>query len=187
MSDLRSLADTAAFFSVSQPTLRRWIDSGCPVAEKGASGVAYKLDLHAVAAWRADQRSAEDTAALARAERDAQLRMELLGPDALTVQPEGEALTPKQRADALAAEVARTRLAQMRRELVNAEEFRLLLSDLLALVKTRFRQAPDMLAAQMGLTEPQIAVFAEFVDEILNDTTDTAERFLSDGPEAAMA
>lgn len=187
MTDLRSLADTAAFFSVSQPTVRRWIDSGCPVAEKGASGVAYKLDLHAVAAWRAEQRSAEDTAALQRAERDAQLRMELLGPDALTVQPDGEALTPKQRADALAAEVARTRLAQMRRELVNAEEVQLQVSDVLAMVKTRIRQAPDMLAAQLGLSEPQIALLAEALDEILNDATDAVERFLTDGPEAAMA
>lgn len=178
VSDLRSLADTAAFFAVSQPTMRRWIDAGCPVAEKGASGVAYKLDLRAVAAWRADQREAEDSAATARAERDAQLRLDLLGPDALTVETGAAALTPKQRADALAAEVARTKLAILRREQVPAEPVKLLLAEAFALLKTRLRQIPDVLAPEIGLTETQANRAAEMIDDALADTADALENLV---------
>lgn len=182
MSDLRSLAETAGFFGVSQPTIRRWIDGGCPVAEKGSNGVAYKLDLHAVAAWRSDQRAAEDAAEQARSERDAQLRLQLLGSDALTVQPDAPALTAKQRADALAAEVARTKLAQLRRELVSAEETALLLSDALATIKARLRQLPDVLAGEMHLAEAQVVRMGDLIDEALSDAADAVERLAADAP-----
>jgi phage terminase Nu1 subunit (DNA packaging protein) len=185
VSDLRSLAETAAFFGVSQPTVRRWIEGGCPVAEKGSNGVAYKLDLHAVAAWRADQRQAEDAAERERADRDAQLRLELLGADALTVQPDAAALTARQRADALAAEVARTKLAQMRRELVSAEGVALLLSDALSTLKTRIRQIPDVLGAELALTDTQTTRIAELLDEALADAADALEKLSTD--EAAPA
>jgi phage terminase Nu1 subunit (DNA packaging protein) len=172
VADLRSLSDAATFFAVSQPTLRRWLDAGCPVAEKGSNGVAYKLDLHAVAAWRRGQQDAEDEAERARAERDAQLRLELLGPEALTVEADGATLTPKQRADALAAEVARTKLAQLRRELVSAPDLALLLSDVMATLKTRLRQIPDVVAPDLGLTTAQSDRLGELVAVALNDAVD---------------
>lgn len=185
MADLRSLADTATFFGVSQPTVRRWIDAGCPVAEKGSNGVAYQLDLAAVAAWRRDQDAAADAEAQARAERDAQLRLELLGPEALTVQPDAPALTARQRADALQAEFARTRLATMRRELVPAEPMALALSEVLALLKQRLRQIPDALAPELGLTDAQSSRMLLLIDDALNDAADAIEALIPDEPAAA--
>lgn len=184
MSDLRSLADVAAFFGVSQPTVRRWIDAGCPVAERGSSGVAYKLDLRGVSAWRQDQQRAEDEAQQARAERDAQLRLELLGADALTVQPDAAALSHRQRADALQAEVARTKLAQMRRELLPAEETALALAEALGLLKTRLRQIPDLIAPELGLTDAQVARVSDLVDEALGDCADALEGLTADAAPA---
>ena len=182
MSDLRSLAETAAWFQVSQPTLRRWIDAGCPVAEKGSNGVAYKLDIRAVHDWREGQRQAEDEAERARAERDAQLRLELLGSEALTVGADVAALSPKQRADALQAEVARTKLAQMRRELVPAEPLALLLSEALAALKTRLRQIPDVAAADLRLDQHQADRLTTLIDEALQDAADALERLAEDVP-----
>lgn len=179
MSDLRSLGETASFFAVSVPTLRRWIEGGCPVAERGSSGVAYKLDLRAVAEWRRGQREADAEAERQRAERDAQLRLELLGDQALTVQ-DGEALTPRQRADALQEELARTRLAVLRRELTSAEEMKLDLGDALAMLKTRLRQIPDVVAPDIGLSEPQAARLGDLIDEALNDAADALEAAFSD-------
>lgn len=185
MADLRSLAETATFFRVSQPTVRRWIEAGCPVSSKGANGVAYQLDLAAVTAWRRDQDLAADAEAQARAERDAQLRLELLGPQALTVETDGAALTARQRADALQAEVARTRLGAMRRELVPAEPMALALSETLGLLKARLRQIPDALAPELGLNETQASRMLALIDDSLNDTADAIEALLTDEPAAA--
>ncbi len=182
MDDLRSLAETAAFFGVSQPTVKRWIDAGCPVAEKGSNGIAYQMDLAAVAGWRRDQDVQAEADAQARAERDAQLRLELLGPHALTVDPDAPALSPRQRADALQAEVSRTRLGAMRRELVPAEPMALALSEVLALLKQRLRQLPDALAPELGLSESQSARMLDLVDDALNDTADAIEALLTDDP-----
>jgi phage terminase Nu1 subunit (DNA packaging protein) len=181
VSDLRSLSETASFFSVSQPTIRRWIDAGCPVAEKGASGVAYKLDLQAVARWRHGQREAEDAATTFRAERDAQLRLELLGDDALTVAPGSVALTPRQRADALLAEVTAQKLAILRQAHVEADPLKLLLAEAFATCKTRIRQIPDIIAPEVNLTDPQATRLAEALDDALNDLADALET-LTDVP-----
>ena len=180
MDDLRSLTEAAAFFAVSPPTVRRWIDGGCPVAQAGSNGVAYRLSLRDVAAWRAAQHGEAEAAAATRAERDAQLRLELLGPEALTVEPGAPALTPKQRADALAAEVSRTKLAQLRGELVMAEPLKLTIAETLSLLRSRLRQIPDTLGPEIGMTEPQQSRLAQIIDEALNDTADQIEASLSD-------
>jgi phage terminase Nu1 subunit (DNA packaging protein) len=180
VTDLRSLADTAAFFSVSQPTVRRWIEAGCPVAEKGSSGTAYKMDLSAVANWRAGQRQAEDLAAQTRAERDAQLRLELLGDEALTANDDAAALTWRQRTEALQGEVARTKLAQLRRELVAAEPVSLQAAEIMAQLKTRLRQIPDVAAPELSLTETQSGRLAALIDDALTDAADALEAMLTD-------
>jgi phage terminase Nu1 subunit (DNA packaging protein) len=184
VTDLRSLADTAAFFEVSQPTVRRWIDAGCPVAERGSNGIAYKLDLTAVAAWRQGQRQAETEAEQARLDRDAQLRLQLLGPAALTAQADAPALSPSQRAAALAEEVYRTKLAQLRGELVQAELMKLRGAEYLSLFRARLRQLPDLLGSELALTEHQVLRIADLVDDMLHETCDALEALPTD---AALA
>jgi phage terminase Nu1 subunit (DNA packaging protein) len=182
VADLRSLAEAATFFGVSQPTVRKWIETGCPVAEKGASGVAYKLDLRAVAEWRDGERRAEEDAERLKAERDSQLRLELLGGQALTIDEGNASLSPRARADALQAEVAATKLAQLRRSLVEAEPMKLYLSEVLATLKTRLRQIPDTAAPEMGLTDAQQVRLGELIDDALNDTADALETLTADAP-----
>lgn len=180
-TDLRSLAETAAFFGVSHPTLKRWLDAGAPIAERGSNGVPYQLSLQALAEWRRGQKDAETEEAAQKAERNNQLRLELLGGAALTGAGQLEvALSPVQRAAALAEEVSRTRLAQLRRELVPAEDMALALGVVLAELKTRLRQIADVAAPELGLAEAQQARLAEIVDEALGDCADRLAEVMSD-------
>lgn len=175
-ADLRGLAEAASFFGVSQPTLKRWIDAGAPVAERGSNGVSYRLSLRAIADWRRGQAEAETAEAEERAARDAQLRLELLGGTALTAGDAGAAaLTPAQRAAALQEEVARTKLAQLRRELVPAEEEALALGETLAALKTRLRQIPDVAAPELGLDAAGMGRLAALIDDALAETADAIE------------
>jgi phage terminase Nu1 subunit (DNA packaging protein) len=45
-------AEVALWFGVSLPAVDGWIRRGCPVVQRGARGVAWVLDLLAVAEWR---------------------------------------------------------------------------------------------------------------------------------------
>lgn len=45
-------AQAAEWFDVSLPCIDGWIRRGCPVVQRGARGVAWVLDLLAVAEWR---------------------------------------------------------------------------------------------------------------------------------------
>ena len=169
--DIRSLGETAYFFGVSTPTVQSWRRDGCPVVEGGGHGVAYKFDLHKVAAWRHDRDDADAKAAEERVERDAQLKLELLGDAALADVGDGP-MTPKQRADYLRAELDRVKLAQFRRELVPADEIVEQMTDAQALARERIRGIPDAIAERLGLTEDDTAGIVELVDEILSDLAD---------------
>jgi hypothetical protein len=41
----------AEFFDVTLPTVEAWIRKGCPVVERGSRGIAWTMDLRAVAEW----------------------------------------------------------------------------------------------------------------------------------------
>lgn len=183
---IRSQQETAKFFGITTPTVRAWIDDGCPVVEGGHQGVAYKLDLRAVGGWlkgREDDKARlkEETAAA-----DAQLKLELLGGDALPDGAEGP-LTPKQRADFLRAELDKVKLAEKRGELVHADAVRDVLSNALALVRERLRALPDQLARKFDLSEVQVVAALELTDEILADLADELAGMTAETEEAGHA
>jgi len=169
--EIRSLREAATFFEVSTPTVQGWIRDGCPIVEGGRPGVAYKLDLKEVVDWRRDRADAEVKAAEERRERDAQLKLELLGDDAIADDGDGP-MTPKQRADYLRAELDRVKLAVQRRELVPADEIIEALTDAQALARERIRGIPDAIAERLGLTEDDTAGVLDLIDEILDDLAD---------------
>jgi len=164
---IRSLEETARFFDRSLPTVRTWVKEGCPVVEAGKHGVAYKLDLKAVKGWLDARDQAETMAAEARAEQDVQLRLEWFGPD--TMQEDGAALTPKQRADVVRAEYDWIRIAKERGELVRADGVQGRLVDVFAVLRDRLRAMPDLIGAEEGLADDVVARMAERVDEMLDD------------------
>lgn len=169
--ELRSLEDTARFFDVSVPTVRAWLADGCPVHRAGGNGVAYELDLRAVHKWRSDRDGAEARASAEREERNKQLRLELLGADALTV-GDGERLSIRQISEAVAAEARRTQLAIMRREYVPAANMRIAQERAFKMISERLRALPDQLAQRFGLSDQQADAMIEQIDALLHDLAD---------------
>lgn len=172
-SDLRGLDETARFFGVSTPTVRRWIAAGCPVEEEGGHGRAYKLSLRRVSSWRRDEEERDRAAAEEKARRDAELQLELLGPDALVGDAsDGRPLTKREEADFLQAEHSRIKLAQLRGDLVPAAALLDRLAPAMALFRERVRALPDDLAPQFAWEEAETSALLEALDDALSDAVD---------------
>ena len=191
--DVRSLSETARFFSVSDPTVASWIRGGCPVLEGGRSGVPYKLSLRAVAAWRQGQAEAEAEAAEARAKADQQLQMELLGDSSALAGmsgAEGGKVSPRDKAALIEAELKAIRLAKERRELVSADEVRMGLAAAMAVIRDGMLSLPDRLSNTLELSEADIVALVEEIEATLNDAADQVARLegtLTGGGEMALA
>lgn len=173
---IRSLQETARFFRVSVPTIKSWIDAGCPVHEKGGNGIAYKLVLEDVHRWRQDRVAGETAERQAKLEADRAKQLELLGPDMLP--EDGEAMTPAQKRDTLAAEVAKVKLAEMRGRLVDAEAMRLLLVEVGTRLRNRLVALPDQLGRAHALTEPVVEAMTADVNRALTDLADELDQLL---------
>ncbi len=183
-TDVRSLGDTARFFGVSPPTVKGWIINGCPVERGGSNGVAYELDLRAVHAWRQERADAEERATAERLAHDHQLKLEFLGDGAL-IANEGEALSRRAQAEALKAELDRTKLAQLRGELVSAAEVKFELTSILGLIRERLRGLPDELQRELGVDDDTVNLMQDKVDAALSDLADLLEGVLPDDAKAA--
>ncbi|MBN9525441.1 MAG: terminase small subunit [Alphaproteobacteria bacterium] len=182
--DVRSLGDTARFFDVSAPTVKTWIVNGCPVVKGGSNGVAYELDLRAVHAWRQARSDAEERATAERLARDHQLKLEFLGDGAL-IANEGETLSRRAQAEALKAELDRTKLAQLRGELVSAADVKFELTSVLGLIRERLRGLPDELQRELGIDDEVVTEMQAKVDAALSDLADALERVMIDDAQAA--
>ncbi|EME71399.1 hypothetical protein H261_03283 [Paramagnetospirillum caucaseum] len=180
-AEIRNLEETAKFFGISVPTLKSWVDRGCPVVKRGGNGVAWEFELHAAAEWLRGERKREEDDAVFSAERDSQLKFDLLGQDTLP-DPYGggsASMTAKARAEALRAELDKVKLAQMRRELVRADDVRDDLSQVMALVRDRLRTLPDDLGRRYGLDGDQVEDCVEMVDDLLNSLADSIDGLTS--------
>ncbi|SLN77283.1 DUF1441 family protein [Oceanibacterium hippocampi] len=183
---VRGLAETAAFFEVTAPTVRAWIDRGCPVERKGGHGVSYALDLRKVAAWRRDQAEAEAEADARRAEVEEQLRLELLGPDAMPSET-ADRLTPKQEADWLRGERERIQIAALRRKLVEAAALERDLARVMAQLSERLLLVPDELGRIRGWSDEEVEAVREKMGDLVNDAIDAARDVLTAGETAVTA
>jgi len=171
--DVRTLEETARFFARSVPTVRGWIADNCPVVQRGSNGVAYRLSLRAVAEWLRERDAAAARAEEEKAARDAQLKLELLGEDALARRAGlDRPLTPTERAAMLSEEVNFTKLAQLRRELVSADEMQTQIARAFATINAQLRAAPDRLAARFGWDEEAIQAVGGEIETILHDLAD---------------
>lgn len=169
--EIRNLDETSRFFSITVPTLKRWIEDGCPVEKRGGNGVSWELDLRRVADWRRLQVEDEQKKALDRASTDEQLRLELLGDDSLPDISAGDIgkLSARGRAEIIRAEMDKVKLAQLRRDLVRAEEVRADQARIFALIRDRLRTLPDNIGARFGLQTDQVDEALSMIEELLDD------------------
>lgn len=182
--EVRSLDETARFFGVSAPTVKAWITDGCPVEKKGSNGVAYELDLRAVHAWRQERAEADEREAAERMARDHQLKLEFLGDGAL-IAGEGETLSRRAQADVLRAEFDRTKLAQLRLELVSAADVKFELTAIFGEIRDRIRGLPDEMQRELGIDDETATRMQDKVDTLLSDLADKLEGVLPHDAKAA--
>lgn len=171
---VRNLSETADFFGVSVPTVKEWIKRGCPVLEGGSNGVAYRLDLRQVNAWRQGEleRAAEERAA--REEANRQLALELFG-DNLLAPADGPTLTPKQMQELATARKALILVEREQGRLVKADEMALAVTGAFKRMADRLRLVPDELQRRHGLDADVVSHIADQVDDALNDLADELE------------
>lgn len=173
---IRGLEETAHLFRFSVPTIRTWIAKGCPVVQEGGQGRAYELDVRAVAEWLKACGYAAGVMDKKRQENDEQLRLELLGTDALDQPHEGTTrLSPTMKKELLQAEVASVKLAEKRRQLVSADAVLLEWTRANSTMRDRLRQVPDMLQRQFGLSDEQTAAVLDVIDDTLVELSHTLE------------
>lgn len=150
---------------VSATTVDAWLVDGLPYVEKGTNGRSYSFRLSVCFAW-----ARERTATAARSEAQAQdaaaqLRLQLLGGSVADESRAG--LSPKEHREALEVEMAAMKAAQMRRDLVRADEVATGFEAAFVVIRDGFDAAPDALALELGLTPAQTERVQIILDEIL--------------------
>ena len=118
----------ASIFGIARTTLDDWVKRGCPILKKGAMGVAAEFDTAAVADWRINEATVGDAGG---------------SPD-LTKE---RARLAREQADKAAMENA-----QLRRELLPADEVKKADESIWATVRDRMRSIP-MAAADLCVEE----------------------------------
>lgn len=178
-----SLEEIARIFRRSVPTVRTWVQQGCPVYKRGGNGVAYQFDVQAVRAWVQQQDAAAEQAKLARNERELELFSEILGDGALSLNPEARALSIREQRDALGAEVAATNLARQRGELVPFADVVIERTRAYRRIQERLLALPDHLQRQFGLDEDITRALHVAIGDALEDLS----RDLGQSSDAARA
>ncbi len=165
--------DVAAFFGVSLPTIDAWIRDGMPVVAEGRNGLSWEFRASHCYAWRqareADQaaRSAEARAAIEA------MRLQLVGGKA------GDSirgLSPKERRDIYEVELAHRRLLAESNRLIERDQVRDEIEQMLSLVRDGVTALSDRLEREAGLSGQAI----ETVDQIGADLLETLHARLAD-------
>lgn len=148
--------EAARVFSVSLPTLDRWIAAGMPVDSDGTNGRAYEIDMGAALRWRQGQEQAERDRDAQRKEKLDKLQAELdLRGGASAV----DELPFKARQEYFESELRRSKVLRERAELVESAAVLRVMESLTGAIADRLQSLPDLLERRCAL-EP------DTVDEI---------------------
>ena len=145
-------AEAAEFFSISMPTLEKWLREGMPVVQQGSRGVSWVLDLRAIAEWRYQARLP-------------------------TGQIDPETLPPGERKQWYDGEAKRREMQVKDRELIEAAELEEDIGTAYASIAQTLLSLPDLLERRAGLP-PEAAEQAEIViHEAMTDLADRLQSF----------
>jgi phage terminase Nu1 subunit (DNA packaging protein) len=168
----------ATAFGVSENTIDRWVGQGMPVLEAGSNGRSYQFQLSACWSWRERQKSAEQAASDQAEHAVRQLRLALLGGGGTgTGDDQARALSPKERAAIYEAEIAYTRLARERGDLVPVGQVVETFEQVFGLVRAAILDMPDRLARELALDGGQVERVVRIGDEILAAMVEAARQF----------
>lgn len=152
--------EAAKVFRISEPTLDRWIDDGCPVVEKGGHGRSYMIDLDQVEAWR---EKVLEEAAVAQAEREKKLSEFQNQLDLDLGQNDEDQGRLKLTKEYYETEAKRMDLEIRRGGLVRAGDVEKVFLDVFGMLSERLQSLPDYLERAAGLDAQTTILITEQV------------------------
>jgi phage terminase Nu1 subunit (DNA packaging protein) len=167
-------AELAAAIGWTRPRLDRRLDQdpNFPVKKRGTRAGGWEFDLPAVLAYLAGaeapapaKAAKKSKAEPKKAAPDAQVLPYEGVPDAPGISHRGESTASQRLKNAQAARVE-DGLRKDRRELVEAEEMRIVLGTMLARLGKGLDSLPDMVTKRLGLQEEASDVIRTMVDEL---------------------
>lgn len=178
--------ELAAALGTTVNTVAKWIRDGMPVAQAGGNGRAYVLRLSHCYAWR----SARDAEAASR-DRHNRAQVEALQASFLGLDLDNKtaSLSASERKALAEADIAHSRAAHMRRQLVPLTEVRDLLESLCKTVRDGLENMPDRLERELGLRSEQVRNARQIGRDILTriaDQIDEAELRDRDVPDVGV-
>ena len=134
--------ELARAMGVSDRTVDRWIEDGCPCEQPGSNGVPYRFDVEQVRAWRDEIDRAKQAEKERREAAIREAQLELMGGENIGLPPDRALLE---------ADMLRMKARKMRGELVEADDVRQTFEQCFAYLAQFLQALPDRLALQAGL------------------------------------
>ena len=165
--DVMTLGELAQALDISEPTIKRYIQRGMPVASHGGNGRAYEMRLSECWAWKnwVDREEVERRRKVS--ETIGQMRM--LFRNDQDQEPGGEHMSARQIAEESDAEIKRLKAAQLRGELLPTDRVRDALERALVGFRNGMITLPDFAEIELGLGPEDVDKLQSWVDGVLND------------------
>jgi phage terminase Nu1 subunit (DNA packaging protein) len=153
----------------SVTTVAKWIrQDGMPVAQEGGNGRAYVLRLSHCWAWRQARLDRD-----ARKERHTKSQIDALQASflGLDIEDPNARLSPSERKAIADADIAYSRAARDRRQLVPLVDVVDLLESICKIIRDGIEGMPDRLERELGLKPEQVNAAVRLGSDILNKMT----------------
>lgn len=154
-------------------TVAKWIrQDGMPVAQQGGNGKAYILRLSHCWAWRKARDADADVRSRHTKQQVAALQASFLG---MEVDDPQAAMTPAQRRETALADIAWSKAAHMRRQLVPLSDVLDLYESIFQIVRDALKAMPDLLEREIALRPEQVGSVVRICDDVLNKMSERIE------------
>ncbi|MCB5412387.1 DUF1441 family protein [Pseudogemmobacter faecipullorum] len=158
--------EIAQALNTSVNTVAKWIrQDGMPVAQQGGNGKAYVLRLSHCWAWLKAREAEADLRNRHNKQQVAALQASFLG---MEVNDPQAAMTPAQRRETALADIAWSKAAHMRRQLVPLSDVLDLYEGVLQIVRDGLKAMPDLLEREIALRPDQVGAVVRICDDVLN-------------------
>jgi phage terminase Nu1 subunit (DNA packaging protein) len=172
-------SELAEFFNVAANTITTWISQGLPVEREGTNGQAYEFRASHCYAWRkAKERNDHERSAAAQSAIRA-MRLALTGGkpgDSI------EALSPKEKQEAIAAQLAYEQFQRARNELIDRGEVADLLEGIFSTVRDVLASLPDTMERENLIAPSDAEKVIDLCDGTLEDMRGRITRFFEIRP-----
>ena len=171
--------ELADFFNVAANTITTWMTAGLPVEKQGTNGQAYEFLASHCWAWK-QARDRNEREARSEAQ-SAIMAMRL----ALTGGKPGssiEALSPREKTEAITAQLAYEQFQRTRNELIDRADVVEMLEGIFVLARDVLGSLPDTLERENVITPDHAEKVIALCDDTLDDMRGRIERFFLERP-----